>query len=136
MNTSRWSGRIEPEVRCGIRSTVAGWLSGLAMITLVSLPKRVSEAGSHQRLLGPGRSRGRGADHHRGAERLHLHVAGRVGPQRQPLGLAGGQLLGGRAALLPVPQMVVRSEAAVSPTLAMVTGVVWPPMSGQTQRAE
>ena len=54
MNTSRWSGWMEPEVRCGIRSTVAGWLSGLAMITLVSLPKRVSEAGSHQRLLGPG----------------------------------------------------------------------------------
>jgi hypothetical protein len=53
-NTSRSSGRMEPEVRWGTRSTTAGWLSGLAMMTLVSVPKRVSEAGSHQRLPGPG----------------------------------------------------------------------------------
>ena len=40
------------------------------------------------------------------------------------------------APLWPVPRMVVRSEAVASPTLAMVTGVVWPLSSGHTQRAE
>jgi hypothetical protein len=40
------------------------------------------------------------------------------------------------ADFLPFSRMVVRRAAGAVPTLAIVTGVVWPPSSGQAQRAE
>ena len=137
MNTSRSSERIEPEVRWGTRSTTAGSLSGLAMITLVSVPKRVSEAGSHQRLPGPAAQPMPGALTTTGA--LNASTCTRpawagFSDSCSVAPASSWELLG--ADFLPFSRMVVRSAAGAVPTLATVTAVVWPPSSGQTQRAE
>src|SRR5512132_4053828 len=137
MNTSRSSGRIEPEVRWGTRSTTAGWLSGLAMITLVSVPKRVSAAGSHQRFSGPGAQPSPGALTTTGALNASTCTnPGFTGSSDSFWVAPPASFLVTGADLVPVSRTVVRSEAAASPTLAMVTGVAWPGSSGQTQRAE
>jgi hypothetical protein len=136
-NTSRSSGRIEPEVRWGTRSTTAGWLSGLAMITLVSLPKRVSEAGSHQRLPGPGAQPSPGALTTTGALNASTCTNPAFAGSSDSFWVAppASSLVAG-SGLVPVSLTRVRSEAVASPTLAMVTAVAWPGSSGQTQRAE
>ena len=102
------------------------------------MPKRVRKPASHQRLPGAGAQPKPGAlTTDRGAERLRPATNPALAGLRDScwvLPPASCWVAG--AALLPVPRMVVRSEAVASPTLAMVTGVVWPPSSGQTQRAE
>ena len=122
MNTSRSSERIEPEVRWGTRSTTAGWLSGLAMTTWVSVPKRVSEAGSHQRLLGPAAQPRPGALTTTGALNASTCTNPALAGFRASVSVSppASCLLVG-ADRWPDSRTTARSEAVASPTLAMVT---------------